>query len=405
MNIEALSAVRECTSCQVCAAICPKDAISIFLDVDGFYRPCVDNVKCIDCGLCVSVCYKFDESIDAYCDDDLNKTTLYGASAKESNILTHTTSGGIADILARELISEGYKCIGVVYDSVSDIAKDVVATSYKDIESFRGSKYIQSYTFPAFRELVRSVGLDKYAVFGTPCHIYALDRFLRKRNVRDSFFLIDLYCHGCPSINIWKKYIKSIKKSTCYSEIEDVNFRSKKRGWGNFCVAAMVNNNVVFTSSNRNNAFYDLFFSDQLLNSACNDCLLRSTLAYTDIRLGDFWGKRYILNSEGVSAVSVVTERARLLFSKIQERIVCKEEQYHDFLPWQSWGKNHHPDSEIREILLSQLRDPDVSLSKSVDAYNKSLPIKQRIIRFGKRLIQLLPNSLEKRIRWFYYSL
>ena len=161
----------------------------------------------------------------------------------------------------------------------------------------------------------------------------------------------------------------------------------------------------VFASNNRNNAFFDLFFSDQVLNAACNDCLLRSTLAYTDIRLGDFWGKRYVLDNEGVSAVSLVTERARLLFSRIQDRIICKEEEYRDFLPWQSWGKSHCPDSDLREILLTQLRDPDIPLNKSVDTFNKSLPIKQRIIRFGKRLIQLLPNSLEKRIRWFYYSI
>ena len=405
MNINDDSAKRHCTSCQMCAAVCPKNAIDIRLDEEGFYRPSIDDSLCVDCGLCVKVCYKFDPSIVAYGEDSLLETTLYGASAKEIEIVRHTTSGGIADILAHELLSQGYKCVGVVYDSETDCVKDVVTSTEQDLIGFRGSKYIQSYTLQAFKEVVKTCKKDKYAVFGTPCHIYALDKYLRQQRVRESCMLIDLYCHGCPSMNIWQKYVNEIKLKIGHERLDYVNFRSKIKGWGSFYVVVVVDGKPLFYSDIRNNEFFDLFFSDQVLNEACNNCLLRSTLAYTDIRLGDFWGKQYVFNNKGVSAVSLVTDKAKALFESIEDKIYYKEERYEDFLPWQSWGKKHHPNPALRKLLMKQLKDDQVSLRESIDAIYRQQSVKQKAIRYVKNIVQALPISLEKRIRWFLYNL
>ena len=51
MNINDKSAKRTCTSCQICAAVCPKNAIKVVLDDNGFYRPTIDNVRCVDCSI------------------------------------------------------------------------------------------------------------------------------------------------------------------------------------------------------------------------------------------------------------------------------------------------------------------------------------------------------------------
>ena len=45
MNIIDNSAIRPCTSCQVCSAVCNSMAIDIRLNEDGFYRPYVDADK------------------------------------------------------------------------------------------------------------------------------------------------------------------------------------------------------------------------------------------------------------------------------------------------------------------------------------------------------------------------
>ena len=72
MNINDKSALRECTSCQMCAAVCAKNAIEIRLNKDGFYRPYLDEDKCVDCGLCTKVCYKFDNDVKVTSVEDIN---------------------------------------------------------------------------------------------------------------------------------------------------------------------------------------------------------------------------------------------------------------------------------------------------------------------------------------------
>lgn len=404
MNINDKSAKRTCTSCQMCAAVCPKNAIKVVLDDNGFYRPSIDDVRCVDCGICTKVCYKFDTQIEAFEKDKLAGTKLYGAYAKDRNIVANTTSGGLADVLACQLIREGYKCVGVVYDSEHDVAIDKIVASEDELKEFRGSKYIQSYTLTAFKEIVKNSKNEKYAVFGTPCHIYALDKYLRQHKVRERHMLIDLYCHGCPSMNVWKKYIQGIKEKIAQGRIDNANFRSKIRGWGNFYVVVLVDGKPVYYSNNKDNEFFDLFFSDQVLNEACNDCLLRSTLAYTDIRLGDFWGKQYVLNNTGVSAISLVTDRSKELFKEISSSISYKEERYEDFLPWQSWGKCHHPNPQLKAELLSQLQDGTISLRESVNTIYRHQSLRSKFVRYGKNFVHAMPSHIEKYIRWLFYK-
>ncbi len=405
MNILDSSAKRECTSCQMCAAVCAKNAISISLDIDGFYRPAVDENACVDCGLCTKVCYKFEPDIEEYGKDKLKTTILYGASAKQNDVVSNTTSGGIADLLTRQLIEDGYKCVGVAYDSKIDKPVDRIETTKEGIINFRGSKYVQSYTLDAFKEIVKTCKNEKYAVFGTPCHIFALDKYLRQRAVRDNYILIDLYCHGCPSMNVWSKYVNEVKQLTGSTKIENANFRSKVRGWGNFYVALKVYGDSTYYSDNRRNEFFDLFFSDQVLNEACNNCKLRSTLEYTDIRLGDFWGKQYVLNTKGVSAVSLVSENGKKLFEKIADKVSYKEEQYEDFLPWQSWEKSHHPKEKLRIDLLSQLRDENITLRESINTIYRQQSLKRKLSRYAKNIVHMMPLKVEKCVRWMFYKI
>ena len=106
MNILDTTAKRKCTSCGACGAICPTEAITVGLDKEGFYRPVVDAIKCIDCGLCVKVCYKFDEQLKLSTDEDLKSKKLYSAWSNDAALLKETTSGGIGELLARQLIED-----------------------------------------------------------------------------------------------------------------------------------------------------------------------------------------------------------------------------------------------------------------------------------------------------------
>lgn len=385
--------MNSCTSCQLCAAVCARDAIHIELDKEGYYRPFLDAARCVDCGLCAKVCYKFDGNVKVSLEEDLKSKPLYAAWAKDEELVRATTSGGISDLLAHQLLAEGYKVVGCAYNDEEGRAEHRVADSKEELLHFRGSKYIQSYTFAALKTVVEKCRNEKFAVFGTPCQIYALSRLAEQRRVRENFFFVDLYCHGCPSLHVWTKYQNYIKSKLGIDHFNHVDFRSKVRGWGLFNVAVIVDGKIVFKSNPKEDGFYELFFSDLVLNEGCHECKLRGSLEYTDIRLGDFWGKKYLNNRKGVSAVSLSTERAKEVFAKIESQIESAENDYADFLPFQSWGKCHTPNVKARAEILASLCNPDEPISNAVDALHRNQSLKLRIKRCTKNVLYYLPPS------------
>lgn len=181
MNITDQSAIRDCTSCQMCAVVCSKDAITIRLNEDGFYRPYLNAGKCVDCGLCVKVCYKFDPDVKMTSTEEGNRIAVKSAQYKRNELLEKVTSGGVADALVKELVKQGYICIGVTYNDNNHRSEHIVARTENETDAFRGSKYIQSYSFEAFKNLVKNIRTEKFAIFGLPCHIYAEHKFLKLR--------------------------------------------------------------------------------------------------------------------------------------------------------------------------------------------------------------------------------
>lgn len=399
MNITDKSALRGCTSCQMCAAVCHSNAITIRLDGDGFYRPYVDADKCTDCGLCAKVCYKFDEGIKMTSLDDEEGIDVYSAQHLSGSLLKKVTSGGVADALAKELTEQGYACIGVVYNDDTHRAEHVVAHTLAETDAFRGSKYIQPYSFDGFKYLVKNARTEKFAVFGLLCHIYAAHRYLSLCKKRDKCVLIDLFCHGCPSMHVWVKYEQNIKRLVGNKRFDEVQFRSKVKGWGNFHVAVMVDGVKAFVSSPGQDEFYSLFFSDHVLNDACASCKLRSTMAYTDIRVGDFWGKRFLNDTKGVSAVAITSERGRQLFASIKGQFATGKSSMREVIVKQSYGREYSPDPELRKAMLGCLRDNNSSLKDAVSLFYSKQGVAMKAKRLLKWIDWYLPFDLTRLLK------
>ncbi len=148
-----------------------------------------------------------------------------------------------------------------------------------------------------------------------------------------------------------------------------------------------------------------MFFSDLVLNDSCQDCILRSTLEYTDIRLGDFWGKSYINNHTGVSGVTISTPRGQKFFEGIQGEVNFERQEFSNFIPYQSYGKDYSVNKEIRCELLRLVSSPFIPLSHCIKFYKNSLPLKTRIFVSIKNLINLLPISVISRAKSLLYSI
>ena len=47
---------EECCGCSACYAACPRKAINMVTDEDGFDYPEIDDNKCVGCQVCLKVC-------------------------------------------------------------------------------------------------------------------------------------------------------------------------------------------------------------------------------------------------------------------------------------------------------------------------------------------------------------
>ena len=47
---------EDCCGCYACYSICPKNAIQMVADIEGFVYPVVDLQKCVGCLRCEKVC-------------------------------------------------------------------------------------------------------------------------------------------------------------------------------------------------------------------------------------------------------------------------------------------------------------------------------------------------------------
>ena len=157
-------------------------------------------------GLCVKVCYKFDPDVKMTSTEEGNRIAVKSAQYKRNELLEKVTSGGVADALVKELVKQGYICIGVTYNDNNHRSEHIVARTEDETDAFRGSKYIQSYSFEAFKNLVKNIRTEKFAIFGLPCHIYAVHKLSTLRRLCENCILIGLFCHCYPSMQVWNKY-------------------------------------------------------------------------------------------------------------------------------------------------------------------------------------------------------
>lgn len=220
MNI---SNIKDCFGCGVCATVCTRHIINITLNAKGFYEPQItDMAKCTDCGLCMEVCSYSHEGL-ALTDSNIKS---YAAWSNDTEVHRKCSSGGVGFELGRTLIGQGYKVCGVRYNPESNRAEHYIATTVEELIPSIGSKYIQSYTVDGFKAINRK---GKYLVTGTPCQIDSFRLYIRKFRCEDNFVLMDFFCHGVPSMWLWKKYVAEVEKRI--GKITYVSWRNKFTGW------------------------------------------------------------------------------------------------------------------------------------------------------------------------------
>lgn len=330
-----ISIVHNCFGCGLCAASCSRDIISIQLNKRGFYKPYITEIeKCTNCGLCVDVC-AFNHKERSLKPEEI-QIKSWAAWSNDDDVRRKCSSGGIGFEIGKQLIEQGYHAVGCRYDIKEQRAEHYIATTVEEFVQSIGSKYIQSYTEDAFKQ-IKHKG-QKYLVTGTPCQIDSFRRMIRKFRCEDNFILMDFFCHCVPSMHAWKAYIKMLEPKI--GEVTYASWRNKfDYGWHDSWLMGLDGKNTsepvdwhdsyniivkekktfVQSRKSQGDLFYKLFLGDICLGPQCEkQCKYKYDKSSADIRIGDLWGNTYKDDQKGVSALVTFTEKGRDVVENLQ---------------------------------------------------------------------------------------
>lgn len=310
---------NECCGCSACINACPKSAISVQTDKQGFLYPQIDNSNCIDCGICYKVCKQSLEH-------KYPVLKCYAAKNTNLEVVMSCSSGGVVDAFCKTILNEH----GVVYGAGYNENFELVykkARTIDECHSFRGSKYVQANPGKVYEEILTDLKSNvKVLYIGPSCYVAGLRSFLEQRKCdENNLYTIDFICHGVPSPGVFAKYVQFVNQD---NTLKDIIFRNKKDKngekmpvpwkFGNYNCALVYKNGRREVNTLKTRIFLNLFTSNNCLRPHCYCCDFIGTAKAGDITVADYWGIEKVhsdfADNYGVSAVMIHTMKGQSLF-------------------------------------------------------------------------------------------
>lgn len=311
---------KYCYGCGICEKKCPVNAISMKKNEEGFRYPVIEAKKCVDCGLCKQVC-----------PIDMNDITgelgrCFAVVHNDKEVLLRSQSGGVFTVLSDVILEEGGSVYGAIIDDEFKV-RHIKAEDKLTRNRMCGSKYVQSIIEEdIYIKIKQDLDSGRKVLFtGTPCQCAAIKKnYYKYKNL----YIVDFICHGTPSPDIWRDYIKF--KRTKIDNIEKVVFRNKEVSVKGFHSESIYDSNGKEYISNE---YSSLFYSHLCHRKSCYHCQFAATKRYSDITMGDFWDVNYLhIDYSGRASMCFLnTDKGKRLFNDKIGEISVEEVGLHKF--------------------------------------------------------------------------
>ena len=312
---------ENCSGCGLCIAICSKKAITLQKGKLGHLYPVIDPNKCIDCGLCQKRCPANNTP------QLLKPQKAFAAFSKDTNDYKTSTSGAAASVFSNYFIEQGgvvYGCAVCNIENKTIDIKHIRVTTKEELPRLKGSKYVQSRIVEILPLLKEDVKNGKKVLFiGTPCQAAAVRNLFPK--VPDNLWIVDIICHGVPSLNLLQQHIRN---KIGNQEIDNVRFREGAK----YCISFLSQGNIIYNSDlfkeRYKDEYYNSFFDGYTSRDSCNRCKYAYPLRVSDVTIGDFWGLGRVEDSsmikehdEGISVILPITNKGIELIQSISSKL------------------------------------------------------------------------------------
>ncbi len=314
---------EQCCGCGACYNRCPKQAVTMQADAEGFLYPVIDDALCVDCGLCVKAC-------PAYHEREVSVFEQQYAAAQHTNEETRmcSSSGGVFSALMEAVLSQNGVVYGAAFDEQFRLRHTRADTS-KAAMAFRGSKYMQSDIGDTMKTVAADLKDGRTVLFsGTPCQVDGLKRYLQTVAVStDNLLTCDFVCHGVASPMVWKDYVAFLMQR--HGALKGYDFRCKTDGWHDSFPKILTVEGDVSRQYKEKESFFRLYSTCNITRPTCYTCRYTSYERVSDITLGDFWniGKSApeMDDDKGTSQIIVNTQTGAYWMQRVQ-MFLCQQE-------------------------------------------------------------------------------
>ena len=305
----------DCSGCAACAAACPRQAIEMNADQEGFLYPVINSAKCIDCGICDNMCQAKNMI------KRKREPLAYACWNKNDSVRMCSSSGGVFYVLAEFIIAHGGVGFGAAVDSMDQVYR------------LQGSKYVQSIIGRTYIEAKKLLDEGRYVLFtGTPCQIDGLLHYLC--HDYELLYTQDIICHGVPSPIVWnlnyqeQQYKKPLVREPLPS------FRRKEEGWKRFSISLSFDKDIEYRKYHKEDCYMQAFLKNLSLRPSCYECHSKTKIRNSDITLADFWGIEHMLpemfDNKGTSLVLTNSEKGKHLFELLKSRLHWREVDFEE---------------------------------------------------------------------------
>lgn len=312
-----ITELEKCVGCGGCAAICPKNAIAMTPDAEGFLRPAVNEELCVTCGLCQKVCPVESVALKT------GEKKAYALKHRQESARDKCTSGGAFIALSDAVLAQGGVVYGVIYDEHFRAVHSRAETPAQR-DPMCGSKYVQSDTADTFSQVLSDLKQGRTVLYsGTSCQIDGLNHYLQAKNAdTERLITVGLICHGTPSPKLWQDHLDKVRR-TRKKEIAHYANRSKVRGWHehNEQITYADGKKEYYSKLSQNHK--DLFYGHYIIRPSCSVCPYAAEPTAADITVADYWGVQYVMpqidDNRGVSLVLTNSEKGNALVEALQD--------------------------------------------------------------------------------------
>ncbi len=383
-----ISNPQDCCGCRNCENICPKQAIEMIENNEGFVYPHINNA-CVDCGLCTKVCPWINEFDRKHY---LKHPKCYAAINNDIEVQNKSSSGGLFGAFAKYILDNNGLVCGAILDENLKV-RHICIDKIENLEKLYGSKYIASELSNVFKQIKEELNNGRFVLFcGTPCQVNALLLYVQKEY--DNLYTLEIICHGTPSQKLFDRYITYLEKKF-HIKIRGYDFRNKKAAkWGTFKSLLTYSDGKRIHHKSLNadfDKYYKNFLDGSNYRESCYICKYAKKERNADVTIGDFWGIEdimpEIIDYNGVSEIIINSNKGMALFYKIKDKVTTKDVNFDEIIKYN--GQLEQPTQRpfIRDEYYKGMDSSD---------YFKNMNIKVNIKSYIKLLF---PQSLKFKIK------